>query len=140
MELGGEYVLAPNGRSKGVSILGACGDDRGIKRLRKEAVNKIDIASVGNAAVERTAGLRQFELVPANLRNFQTGLLGKTDHPAVKYAQPGRAAVELIAPLEQRLVADTNAQERPAGLNELAGGVEQLLFLERGDAVIKGAD
>jgi len=74
------------------------------------------------------------------LGDFQAGLAGEADHFAGEEAQPGGATVELVAPLEERLVADANAEERPARGDECLHALQQFLAPERRDAVVERAD
>src|SRR5262249_55661416 len=47
------------------------------------------------------------------------------------------ATAELLAPLEQRLVADANAEEWFARLDKFSRSVEQFLFAHRVDAIVE---
>ena len=58
---------------------------------------------------------------------------------AAENAEARRATVELLALLEQRLVADADAEERPARLDELARGLQQFLLSQGMDAIVKRA-
>jgi hypothetical protein len=91
-------------------------------------VDEINEASIGNAFEQRTIRFHHFELIPADLWNFQAAILREANDLAWKYSQPGGATVELLALLEQRLVADTNAEEWPSGPDEFARGFQQFLF------------
>src|SRR5260221_9269245 len=133
-------VVAPDGGGEGLSVNRACGDDGGIERLRKKAVDEIDVAAAGNIAEQRAIRLGQLDLVPADLRDLQTGLFGEAHDPARENPQAGGATVEFVALLEQGLVADTNAEKRAAGADEFARGFEHFLFLKGVDAVVECAD
>ena len=71
---------------------------------------------------------------------FSPSCAVEADDLALEDAQPGGATVELLALLEQRLVADADAEERTAGLDELARGLQQRLLVERLDAIVERAD
>ncbi len=140
VKLGGEDVVAPDGGGEGVAIFGAGGDDAGIGGLRVEAVDKIDVAAAGDAAVEGAVGAGDIDLVPADLRDFQTVFNREADHAAGENAQAGGAGVEFFAAVKQRLVTDADTEKWFAGVDEVAGGFQQFLFAEGVDAVIEGAD
>ena len=55
----------------------------------------------------------------------------------MKQAQTRRAGIKLFTPLEQGLVSDADAQERPPSLDELASGFQQFLPSERVDTIIE---
>src|SRR5882724_5179464 len=105
-------VVAPDGGGEGLSVNRACGDDGGIERLRKKAVDEIDVAAAGNIAEERTIRLRQFDLVPADLRYLQTGLFSEAYDPALENPQACGATVEVFSVPLKGPVADTNAEKR----------------------------
>ena len=100
MKLRSEYVVLPNRRCKGVAVSRARGDNGIIQRLRKKAVDEIYVAAVGNIFKQWTIRLRDVDLVPADLRNFQSGLFRKSSNFAFENIQSRRAAVELLALLE----------------------------------------
>jgi hypothetical protein len=139
MELSGVHVVLPNGRGEFFPIIRACRDDRDIHGTREKTVHEINVTVRGNVAKERAIGLDDFELIPADLRDFQAIGFGKAHDFALKDSQTGGATVELFTLLEQRLVTDTNAEERLATLNEVAGGLDQLLALHRVHAIIECA-
>jgi hypothetical protein len=86
------------------------------------------------------SGLHDVNLVPADLRNFQSGLFREADDAALKNSESGGAGIEFLAPFKQRLIADADAEERFAGLDEIARGFEQFLFAQRVDAIVERAD
>src|ERR1035441_10353886 len=135
-----ENVVAPDGRRKGVAVFRARGDNRLGRRLGIKAVDEIHVAAAGDAAIERAIGLHDFNLVPPDLRNLQSVLFGKADDAALEDAQPGGAGIKLVAPFKQRLIADADAEERFAGLDEVARGLEQFLFAQGIDAIVERAD
>jgi hypothetical protein len=140
MKLGGEHVVLPHGGREIPSVVRAGRDDAGVLRLGKEAVDEIDVASVLDAAEQGTLRLRELNLVPADLRNLESLDLGEANHLASKHSNPGRAAVELLAFLEERLVSNADSKERAARRNEIANSGQQFLSLHGGDAVIERAD
>src|SRR5277367_4747597 len=140
VKLRGINILAPDGRRKGVAVIRARGDEGFIHRLRKKAVNEINVAAAGDAAIERTIRPHDVELVPADLRDFQSGLFREADDAALKNSKSGGAGIEFLAPFKQRLIADADAEERFAGLDEAARGFEQFLFAQRVDTIVERAD
>ena len=140
VKLRGEHIVAPDGRRKVVAVVRARGDDGRVHRLRIKAVHEINVAAAGDAAIERTVGFHDLQLVPADLRNLVAGLLGEADDFALKYAETGGAGIEFLALLEQRLVADADAEKRFAGRDEFFCRIEQFLLPERVDAVVERAD
>src|SRR3954469_15518731 len=124
MELRGEDVIGPHRRGEGFAILGFSGNDGRVGRFRKEAVDKINEAAVGNALVEGAVGFGYLQLIPTNLGDFETGSLVKTNDGTFEDAEPTRAAIEFLTALKQSLVANTNPQEGFAGLDELPGALE----------------
>src|SRR6266446_9279679 len=115
MKLRGEHVIFPHRRRERATVIGARGHDGGIARLREKAVHEIDVTAAGNPMEQRAGRLGDLDLVPADLRNLEAGLFGEADDLAGKNPQPGRATVELLALLEQRLVTDADAEKGPAG-------------------------
>jgi len=140
VKLRGVNIVAPDGRRKVVAVIRARRDDGLVHRLRIKAVHEINVAAAGDAAIERTVGLRDFNLVPADLRNLQSGPFREADDAALEDAEAGGAGIEFLAPLKQRLVADADAEKRFAGLDEIARGLEQFLFAQRVDAIVERAD
>src|SRR5260370_39439028 len=114
MELRRKDVARQDRRGKGLSVIGARGDDRGICRPGKKTVNEIDIDAAFDATKERTIRLDDFEPVPADLRDFQSALLRKPHHLALKNGHSRCAAVELLALLKHGLIAPANPQQRAA--------------------------
>ena len=128
VKLRGVNVVAPDGRRKSVAVIRARRDDGFVRRLRKIAVHEINIAAAGNAAIERAVRLHDVELVPTDLRDFQSGLFGEADDAAFENSESGGAGIEFLAPLKQRLITDADAEKRFAGLDEIARGFKQFLF------------
>ena len=91
VELRGEDIVAPDGGGEGFAVSGARGDEGFIGGLRIIAVDEIHVAAAGDAAVERAIGANDLELVPADLRNFDSARAGEADDPAGENAQPGGA-------------------------------------------------
>lgn len=140
MKLGGEHVVLPHGGREIPPVIRLRRNDAGVLRLGEEAVDEIDVAAVLDAAEQGAIRPRELDLVPADLRNLESLDLGEADHLASKHSNPGRAAVELFALLEKRLVSDADSEERAAGRNEIANSAQQFLALHGGDAVIERAD
>src|SRR5439155_23267184 len=140
MELGGKHVFLPNRRGEALAVGRARRHDRGVNWFGKKAVHEINVAAAGNAAQNRTIRSDHFDLVPADLRNLQPRFLGKTDHLTWEDSQPRGAAIELLALLEQRLVADADSEEQPARSNEIAARLEQVLLLQRVQAIVERSD
>src|SRR5581483_3249774 len=57
---------------------------------------------------------------------------------ALENSKAGGATIELLAFLEERLVADANPEEGPAGLDEFARAFQQLLPAHGVDAIVEG--
>jgi len=140
VKLRGVNIVAPDGRCKGVAIIRARRNDGFVHRLRKKAVHKINVAAARDAAIERTIRLHNVELVPADLRDFQSGCFIEADDTSLKNAESGGAGIEFLAPFKQRLITDADAEKRFAGLDEFACGFEQFLFAQRVDAIVERAD
>ena len=140
VKLRGVDIVAPDGRRKAVAVIRAGGDDGFVHRLRIKTVDKINVTAVFNSAKQRAVRFSHFNLVPANLRNFQSGLFREADDAAFENAEARGAGIEFLAPFKQRLIADADAEERFAGLDEIARGFEQFLFAQRIDAVVERAD
>ena len=140
VKLRGKHVVLPNRRRKIFAVLRARGYDAGILRPGKEAVDEIDKAAVLNSTEERAIALDDVELVPADLRDFQAILFGKTHDAAFENSQAGSAGIKLFAPLKERLVADTDAEERFASLDEGTHSFEQFLLLHGVQAIVKRAN
>src|SRR5437879_7362332 len=137
MELRGEHVVLPDRRGKCFAIGRARGHEGFVRRLGKKAVHKINVTAAGNAAKQRAFRLHDFDLVPADLRNLQLRLFGKTNDFAAENTQPSGAAVELLAPFKQRLIADANAKKRAPGLNEVTTSLEHLLHSQSLTSIIE---
>ncbi len=140
MKLRGINIVAPDRRRKAVAIICPGCDDAGIHRLRVKAVDEINVAAVLDAAIERTVRLNNVELVPADLRNFQSWLFREANDAALKHAKSGGAGIEFFATFKERLIADADAEKGFASLDEIARCLEQFLFTQRIDAIIERAD
>src|SRR5437660_10181858 len=114
MKLGGKNIVTPDRGGKRFTVGSARGDNRLIERFGKKTVHKINVAACGDSQKERTTVLRQVDLIPANLRNFQSVPVGEPDHIAFENPQSGSATVELLASLEKRLVTHANPKKRAA--------------------------
>src|SRR6185503_13133927 len=102
-------------------------------------VNEIDIITVLDALEQGTIGLRNLQLIPSDLRNFQTVLVCEAYDAAGKDSESGGATVELLTLLKQCLITDADPQKRLSRLNERARRFEQFLFSQRIDAIIKSS-
>jgi hypothetical protein len=140
VKLCGKNIVAPNRRRKRFAVFCSRSNDAGIFRFREKAVDEINVTAVFNSTKKRATGLHNVELVPADLRNFQSILLGKANNVAFENAQSGGAGIEFLAPFKQRLITDADAEKRFAGLDEIARGFEQFLFAQRIDAIVERAD
>src|SRR5882724_8675198 len=78
MELRGKHVLLPNRRGEAFAVSRARRDDRWVNRFGKEAVHEINVTAGRNVTQNRTIRSNHLDLVPANLRDLQSRLLGKT--------------------------------------------------------------
>ncbi len=58
--------------AKTITVFRARGDDGFIFWLRIKAMNKINVTSIFDATIQRAIGFGDFNLVPADLRNFQS--------------------------------------------------------------------
>src|SRR2546430_10912160 len=106
MKLRAEHVVFPDRGSKRFAVGGVTCDEGIVHRPREKTVDEIHVAAIGNVAKQGTVRPRDLNLVPADLRNFQAGPCGKTNHLSREDAQPGGATVELLALLKQSLVPD----------------------------------
>ena len=140
VKLSGKDVVLPNGRRKRIAVIRGGGDDAFVRGLRIKAVDEINVAAAFHAAIERAIRARDLDLIPRDLRNFQSGLLREPHDAATKNTESRRATIELLAPLEQRLIAHADAEKRFAGLDEIARGFEQLLLAESVDAIVERAN
>src|SRR5258705_2791074 len=84
VKLRGEDVFSQNRISKGFSVSCLGGDNGRIHRLWKKAVDKIDVALVGDPLKQRAFRLGDLKLVPADLRNLQSIAIRKADNFALK--------------------------------------------------------
>lgn len=71
-------------------------------------MNEIHVAPVLDAVVQGALSVHHLQLVPADLRNFQTKIVRESYNFPAKNVQALRATVELLTPFKQRLVADAN--------------------------------
>jgi len=124
MELGGEDVIGPHRRGEGFAILGFSGNDGRVGRFRKEAVDKINEAAVGNALVQGAVGFGYLQLIPTNLGDFETGSLIKANNWAFEDAKPTGTAIEFLTALKESLVTNTNPQEGFARFDKIPGAFE----------------
>lgn len=111
-----------------------------VDRGRMEAVDEVDVTSVGNPFVDWTVGARQVDFIPPDLRDFKAGLIGKADNASLKYLQTQGAAVEFFAAVKEGLVTHANPEKGLAGFYEVAGGRQQFLSLECIETIIEGSD
>ena len=65
-----EWSRLEHGRRELVAVIRARGDDARVRRLRVEAVDEIDVAAARDSVEHGARRLRNFDLVPADLRNF----------------------------------------------------------------------
>src|SRR5688572_21603522 len=137
MELRGKHVLLPNRRGKAFAVSCAGRHDRGVSRFREKAVHEVNVAAAWNAAQDRTIRSNHLDLVPANLRDLQARFPGKPNNLSLEYSQSRRAAIEFLALLEQRLVTDANPEKPPARFDEIAARLEQVLLLQRVQAIVE---
>jgi len=140
MKLRGENVVLPDGRGEPFAVSRARRHDGFVRGFWKKTVHEINVAAAGNVAKQRTPRLRDFDLIPADLRDFQPGLCRETDDFTPKNSQPGGATVELVALVEQRLIPDANAEERSSGTDEIAARADHFLALERLQTIVERAD
>jgi hypothetical protein len=140
MELGGEHVALPDGGGEGVTVGRARGDDALILRLREKAVDEIDVAAVRNAFVERTVGLGDVDLVPADLGHLQSITLLETHYFPFEDAEAGCATVELRAALEEGLIADADAEKWSIRCGPFAHGGQHVLPAHCVQAVIESTN
>src|SRR5262245_5600244 len=103
MKLGRHDILVPDRRRKPPAVFRPGCRDRGIHRFRIKAVHKIHVTPVLNLLEDWTRGLGELDLVPANLRHLEAGLMREPEHFSAKNAQAGRATVKLFASFEQSL-------------------------------------
>src|SRR5439155_21871186 len=137
MELRGKQVLLPNRRGEAFAVSGARRHDRWVNRFGEKAVHEINVHAARNVAQNRTIRSNHFDLVPTNLLNLQSRLLGKTHNLSLENSQSRRAATKLLALLEQRLVADADPEKQPARFDEIAARFEQVLLLQRVQAIVE---
>jgi len=95
MELGGEDVVLPNRRGKGLTVIRPRGNNGWIDRLRIKAVHKIDVAAAGNVLKDRTIRAGDFKLVPADLRDFKAIATAEFDDLTLENAEAGIRVVNL---------------------------------------------
>src|SRR5881394_1011465 len=80
MKLRCEHVVLPDRRGETFAVRRPRCDNRRINRFGKKAVHEINVTAVSYVAQNRTTGSNHLDLVPADLRNLQSGLPGKTDN------------------------------------------------------------
>lgn len=114
MELDGEDVVAPDAGGECVAIPGLGRGDRGILRDRVKAVDEVDVAARGDAFIERAGGIENGYAIPADLRDFNRGMVVEPADVAFENTEPRFDTPEFLASFEQGLVADTDTQEGPA--------------------------
>src|SRR5262249_18696634 len=91
----------------------------GVAGPREKAVHEIHVAARSDAPEEWTIRFGDLELIPTDLGHFLPAGRRETNDVPAEHPQARCATVELFALLEQRLVPDANAQEWPAGLDEV---------------------
>lgn len=143
MELGGVHVVAPDGRSKGLAVAGPGRDHRFIGGLRIEAVDEVKVGPLGDAAEQGTFRFLDFHLVPSDLRDLEAGFLGgglEANDGSLEDPESQGAGIEFLAPIEQRLVPDADAKERPAVVDPASDGFKQFTASQGVHAVVERAD
>src|SRR5688572_3934180 len=140
MELGGVDIVLPHGGREGLAVGGFGGYNAGIARFGIEAVNEIDVRVLIDAAKDGAIRAFDFELVPTDLRNFESVAFLEAHNPSTEQAESSGATIEFVAGFEEGLIADADAKERSAGFDKFQGGVDQFLFAEGVDAIIERAD
>src|SRR5204863_5393564 len=101
MKLSGENVVAPHRRGKRLAVVRRRRNDRRVLRLGKKTVHKINVAATGDAPEERASRPGHRELVPPDLRNFQSRLFLEANDVPAKNSQARGATVEFLAPGKQ---------------------------------------
>lgn len=76
-------------------------------------------------------------LIPSDLGNLEAGGRGETPDPPLEDTESRGAGMEFFAAFEQRLVADTDAQKRPASHDGIFHTRKQILALQGRQAVIE---
>src|SRR4051812_35229759 len=97
MKLGGVHIVLPDRRRKRFAVAGARRHDRCIDRFRKETMNEINVAAARYPFEEGTIRASDFELVPTDLRHFQSIVPSEADHLALEDPKPRGAAIKLFA-------------------------------------------
>ena len=120
-----------------VAVVRARGDDARIHRLRIKTMHKINVAAAGDAAIERTIRLHNLQLIPADLRDFVSGLFGETNHLALKNAEAGGAGIKFLAAFKQCLITHADTEKRFAGFDKIFRSFKQFLFAQGVDAIIE---
>ena len=108
MKLGCKNVVAPNGGNEIQTIASAGRHDRVILRLWMKTMYEINVTAIVDALIDRALRLRDLDLVPTDLRNFQPLPFRKSNDVPSKKSKPGGAAIEFFAMIEHRLIADAN--------------------------------
>src|SRR6266853_4639418 len=99
-------------------------------------MDEINVAASFHTLKQRTFRLNHHKLIPSDLRNFQSIAVRKSHDTALKDSEAGRATVEFLALLKQRLVADADAEKGTSRLNELATRFQQCLLFHRVDTIV----
>src|SRR5258707_10596139 len=103
-------------------------------------MDEINITVFRHASEQRTLWFGQFQLVPPDLRNFESVACLEANHLPSKNSHPSRATVEFLAAFEQGLISDANPEKWPARADELTRRFEQRLFLHSMNAIVKCSD
>ncbi len=77
-------------------------------------MDEVDVAARGDAFIERAGGVENGDAIPADLRDFNRGMVAEAADVALENAEPRLDTLEFRASFEKCLVADTDAQEGPA--------------------------
>lgn len=102
-------------------------------------MDEIDVTARGDAFIERAGGVENGDTIPADLRDFNRGMVAEAADVALENAQTRLDTLEFLASFEKCLVADTDAQKGFARVDELQERRIKLLATDGGHTVVEGA-
>src|SRR5215831_2730693 len=138
MELASHDILTPDRRDKRDTVCCCSGGNRAIGRIDEIGMHEVPVGSVCNT-FEQGAGPFCVDLIPAHVRDFESGIESKPSDYARDNAKP-LVHSEFFAFREQELKPQTDPKEWLAGLNGRSNDFGQFEFFKICHAIAKCPD
>lgn len=129
MELSREQVAALHGRVDGHAVISGSRHDAVVGRPQIIGMDEIDVGMFLQPG-EQAPSVRKVERIPADVRDLQARCFRDPPDAPPEHAEAGDAR-RFPAALEQHLQAEADAEERPAGTDEVKHWANEARALQR---------